>query len=370
MTIAVAFTSLVLIASPPLAQEGGQGEPEEISWYVTPLWLPELIARFNAEGITAEADILFGVGNFRVGGLKQSIDGRIFFVERGHVYYSTATNNLVPEGIDQYLYSDQRFGLGLAYETEVADSIKVGPRIRIEDLTFWHRPRGKTLPNDLYYPKLTINEGFQVVPGLQITADRRDSTADTLEGWYGQAYLEGTHKSIGRTESFLSTGLNWRQFFKLADNQTIGYNLLVRYGAGLPFYEEYLVGGAKSLRGFPADRYVGDLELQVNTEYRYYLPSPVLEYSILDRTIGHRLGFVLFADAGRAWDDNLGIKFPEGIGYDVGFGLRLTLDIPEPIAVLRVDFAISPENIESKTPLLTLSIPTFLIPLIDTSHRF
>jgi outer membrane protein assembly factor BamA len=371
MTIAVAFTSLLVMAFHLRAQENTQDESEEISWYVIPLWLPDIIMGFKTEGgITAEADILFGVGNIRVGGLKQSIDGKIFFVERGRAYYRLGNNNLALVEIDQYLYSDQRFGLGLVYEIELADRIEAGLRVRIENLTFWHRPRSKTLPDDLYYPKLTITEGFQVVPGLQVTVDRRDSDVDTFEGWYGQAYLEGTHKSIGSTEGFLSTGLDWRQFFKLGDNQTIGYNLVGRYGAGLPFYEEYRAGGSKSLRGFPYDRYVGDLELQANSEYRYYLPFPILEYSILDRTISHRLGFVLFADAGRAWDGELGTKFPNDVAWDVGFGLRLTLDTPEPLAVLRADFAVSPENIKSTTSLLTLSIPTFLIPLVDTSHRF
>lgn len=375
IVLVVALLSSILIASLSWAQtttdedEVDPSATEEIDWYVTPLWLPELLMNYRASGITAEADLFFGVSNFRVGGFKQSIDGRLFFLERGRDYYSIndKTNELEPKKIVDNLFSDQRIGLHLSYDTELVERIKVGPKLRIEHLTFWDRSKKSTTN---LYPQLTLRNDFQVVPGLQASADRRDSTIDPFEGWFGRATLEGANELTGSTISFLTTGLDWRQFFKLADNQTIGYNLVGRYGGNLPFYEEYRVGWIKSLRGYPPDRFVGDLELRASSEYRYYLPSAILEYPFLGRMIGHRLGFVLFADTGRAWDDRFPPDFPNDVAYDGGFGIVLTVDAPGAIAVLRADFAFSPENINTIIPIFDINVPFFLLPLLDTSHHF
>ena len=379
-----AFVSLMLITSVLWAQEAQENEfdenqAEEIDGYITPLWLPELLMNYRAQGITAEADLFFGLSNFRLGGFKQSIDGKIFFFERGRDYYSIQENKLIPREIDENIFSDQRIGLHLNYDTELVERIKVGPKLRLEHLTFWDRSE---TPLTKLYPQLNTRNDFQVVPGLQASADRRDSTVDTFEGWYSRVYLEGASESLGSTISFLATGLDWRQFFKLADNQTIGYNLVGRYGINLPFYEEFRAGWIKSLRGYPPDRFVGDLELRASTEYRFYLPSPVLEYPFLGRSFSHRLGFVLFADAGRAWDDRFDPTFPNDVAYDGGLGLALTLDAPGTLGVLRIDFAFSPENTicpggtssptcNNKINIFFIrDVPTFLLPQIVTSHQF
>ena len=223
---------------------------------------------------------------------------------------------------------------------------KVGFRNRFEHLTFWNR---EISLRDNMKPKVEeelLKGGFQEVIGVQITVDHRDSSADPKDGWFVKAFVEGTDNSLGSIDGYLSTSVDVRQFFKLPEaDHTLGYHLLGKYGVSLPFYEKYRIDG-KWLRGFPGGRYTGNIEMGGGLEYRYYIGPLTLEYSVLDYKVRHRIGIALFVEAGRIWDEEVGVRFPEDLAYDGGLGLRMGLDFPNPVTVLRADFGFSRESVK------------------------
>ena len=95
----------------------------------------------------------------------------------------------------------------------------------------------------------------------------------------------------------------------------------------LPLFEQALLGGSGSLRGYRAGHRAGDNIASVSAELRYPLTSPLAQ---------GRLGIKAFVDAGAAWDSGARLKdqpFERGIGGGVYFGagpLILDLDIAWP----------------------------------------
>jgi hypothetical protein len=88
------------------------------------------------------------------------------------------------------------------------------------------------------------------------------------------------------------------------------------------FEEASAIGGAKGVRGVPAERYYGKVKVFQNLEVR----SEVLRFYIKGKQ--YTLGAAGFFDAGRVWTE-LGRAHPEldgagiGLKYGVGGGLRL-----------------------------------------------
>jgi outer membrane protein insertion porin family len=105
----------------------------------------------------------------------------------------------------------------------------------------------------------------------------------------------------------------------------------------VPFFEQYFVGGAETLRGFKEDRFWGKNMLLASTEYRFPL--------------GSSLTGVVFTDYGDAWGapaDYLIIpdldnytqheSFKGNLGYGVG------IRVQTPIGPLRLDYGFSNEG--------------------------
>lgn len=61
-----------------------------------------------------------------------------------------------------------------------------------------------------------------------------------------------------------------------------------------PFYKGATIGGKKTLRGFPRDRYVGDYSLMGSAELRFYLTKVFF-------LVPFKLGMNLFSDCGRVF---------------------------------------------------------------------
>jgi hypothetical protein len=116
-----------------------------------------------------------------------------------------------------------------------------------------------------------------------------------------------------------------------------------------PFYElprsdeSNAIGGAKGVRGVPAQRYYGKVKIFSNVELR----ARVLEFSLLKQR--NALGVVAFADTGRLWSDyppdpeldgEFGIGNGFGLKYGLGGGLRL---YGGKSFVVRADVAWSPD---------------------------
>jgi outer membrane protein assembly factor BamA len=85
----------------------------------------------------------------------------------------------------------------------------------------------------------------------------------------------------------------------------------VRQWGTVPFFRAATLGGAESLRGFPAGRFAGDASLYASTELRLRL----LRFTVL---IPGDVGMILLADAGRVWFEG---DSPGGWHADLGGGL-------------------------------------------------
>jgi hypothetical protein len=93
-----------------------------------------------------------------------------------------------------------------------------------------------------------------------------------------------------------------------------------------PFYElprtdeSNAIGGAKGVRGIPAQRYYGKVKLFSNLELR----SRLFDFSLFGQK--NAMGVVAFADTGRLWSDLPADPELDGeLGWDDGFGLKYGL---------------------------------------------
>jgi Omp85 superfamily domain len=112
-----------------------------------------------------------------------------------------------------------------------------------------------------------------------------------------------------------------------------------------PFYElarfdeTPAIGGGKTLRGVPAQRYYGKVKVFQNLEAR----SDLLPFTFRGKRMV--LGTALFVDAGRSWTE-LGKRHPDldgtGLGLKYGLGGGLRLQQGETF-VVRADVAWSPD---------------------------
>lgn len=93
----------------------------------------------------------------------------------------------------------------------------------------------------------------------------------------------------------------------------------------VPFFEQFFVGGAESLRGYQDDRFWGKSYFATTLEYRH--------------PIQKAFNAIAFVDAGGAWGGYGGVntftqtdKFKLNVGYGVGFSFKT------PLGPIRLDF--------------------------------
>jgi outer membrane protein insertion porin family len=139
---------------------------------------------------------------------------------------------------------------------------------------------------------------------FRVTRDLRDSTTDPLTGRYISLLTEvgtaGFTQETGLPTSSIFTKYSgeYRQYFskggtpKLNERRPV---LAVRAMAGsvdgnVPFFEQYFVGGADTLRGYKEDRFWGKNMFTASVEPRF--------------PIAPSLTGVLFCDVGDAWGGN------------------------------------------------------------------
>ncbi len=88
---------------------------------------------------------------------------------------------------------------------------------------------------------------------------------------------------------------------------------------GLPYSEEYTLGGSDTLRGYKLDTFRGDMNLLTQIEYRI----PFMD----------NLSGVIFIDGGQTWNQDQDIKL-DNLNFGAGVGARLNT----PIGQIRLDY--------------------------------
>lgn len=194
---------------------------------------------------------------------------------------------------------------------------------------------------------------------IQGTKDTRDVPLDPFEGELARLSIEPGISNIrkiggdvsGATEilgqnTFVKTSLEYKRFFsrqpegKPLDAARPVIATRIRAGAisgEVPFFEQFFIGGADTLRGYNDQRFWGKYALSGSAEYRYPLQSNA------------SLSLVGFVDYGGAWGGYGSIRdFDQrsspnfNLGYGAGLGFRT------PIGSIRIDFGFTPKG-ESKT---------------------
>ena len=198
-----------------------------------------------------------------------------------------------------------------------------------------------------------ISQNGSVSSGtFRFTHSSRDSEIEPFTGKYtsyavevGKADFDSQTADSGNT-LFTKYSIDLRGYFSkggprkdLNERRAVpAVRLQVGSLAGnVPFFEQYFIGGAETLRGYREDRFWGRNMFLVNTEYRFPLaPS---------------LNGVAFLDLGDAWgtpsqflnvfaSENL--LQHEGLSPRVGYGLGIR--VITPIGPLRLDYGFGDEG--------------------------
>lgn len=210
-------------------------------------------------------------------------------------------------------------------------------------------------PNDL---SIIQNGPIESVSGF-ITRDTRDLYLDPSKGGVQQLSLEIGHANINTPRTlfgipvastirgsvnFLRTSLEARQYISLSgqrplNNPTkpetvLAIRALVGTSTGtLPFFEQFFIGGADTLRGYRDDRFWGKYEFLTSVELR--------------QPLAPKFTGVLFTDIGDAWGgpySNLNINgFSQG-GFHPRIGTGLGIRVVTPLGLIRLDYGIGSEG--------------------------
>jgi imidazolonepropionase-like amidohydrolase len=203
---------------------------------------------------------------------------------------------------DALIYESTVVQASLSTVTTLAKSLTLSTR-----LSFDWRSTGESGGQPV--PAVTGGDGGIVtMAGLQVAHDTRDAPAAPWYGDYESVSFAFSHPYIGSTFSFATLGVDLRCFLSLARGHVMAGRLLYRHSFGdAPFYCLPDFGGGSIGRGYQPGRFVADIALTGQLEYRF----PI--WSIL--------GGVLFVDAGQVRD-----SFPsftaDGFHATGGGGIR------------------------------------------------
>ena len=163
-----------------------------------------------------------------------------------------------------------------------------------------------------------------------ISYDTRNNYLNPTSGLYAKWQIEGGHAGGYKSGNFGNTTLELRTYHKgLFKNNTFAYKVVGGIASNsTKESQKFWVGGGNSLRGYDGGFFKGSQKLVATIENR--------------TQINDIIGFVVFADAGRAWKQNGrdpsytrdNDHFGHNIGTTAGVGIRLNT----PIGPLRFDF--------------------------------
>ena len=144
--------------------------------------------------------------------------------------------------------------------------------------------------------------------------------ANALEGWQAgdQRYLFGSASAQGRIDNGTLHNLTVtgqaRYFERQSERALLYASLSASASHRLDGEQQLLLGGDTGLRGYPLRFQSGTSSALLTVEERFY------SHWYLFRLV--RVGYVAFADAGRAWGPDVTGAQPLGLLRDVGLGLR------------------------------------------------
>ncbi|MCS6830204.1 MAG: BamA/TamA family outer membrane protein [bacterium] len=246
---------------------------------------------------------------------------------------------------DEDRYDERRRGGIVTLSRPLSESTRAYVGLRSESV---RTNNPSVLPSEIFIKQ----DGTVSALSLRLTHNTRDVDFDPASGGFDSFAIEtaladlkdiGTAISggfVGRA-NFSKISIDLRRYFSpqgrrraLADRRHV---FAVRLYAGkafgkLPFFEQFFLGGAESLRGYPEDRFWGDNVALLSVEYR----APLAQ----------NLVGVLFVDVGDAWGGRYGTinDFTQHSSFKPQVGAGIGIRVRTPIGPLRLDYGFGSEG--------------------------
>ena len=223
------------------------------------------------------------------------VEGALSFGQRENPYYDV---------------DDRRAEAWVRAERRLPGNLRVGGRFGWTDVTF-----GESVPPDVLAIGLDPYDRFTSY-GADLTFDTRTDPTFPRNAIVARASWERCDSTRPRT----STGTRSKAAAMSAWSSRPSSRSAVLHGGAtgpLPVYEQWLLGGSSTLRGFRTGSFAGDRLFTSTAEIRLPLTSPM--------NVG-KTGFTVFADAGKVWP--YGGRFadaPYHHGYGVGLFFSATV---------------------------------------------
>jgi outer membrane protein assembly factor BamA len=177
----------------------------------------------------------------------------------------------------------------------------------------------------------TISGGWSNHLRVGLVWDTRDRETGPHRGTWSEVLVQAVPEFLGSESAYIRWTATDRRYFPLGDRLTLANRILVQDVEGdAPFYDLSLIqtsfkqreglGGGRTLRGIPRNRYVGKGIFLWNAELRW---------RALDFTIVGRSSYMVlstFVDTGRVWADGLVLgelltDLHTGYGGGIRFGM-------------------------------------------------
>lgn len=208
-----------------------------------------------------------------------------------------------------------------------------------------------------------VQKGTILGGSVRFVHNSRDFDMDAAAGGYdGLSFEVGKVDAVGYTAvpdpdlplgnqmlsefpvdgPFTKTSVDIRRYFSKGGRkltpQDKRLTLALRFKGGfatgtLPFFEQFFVGGAESIRGYREDRFFGTRMLMGSIEVR--------------KPIAQSIAGVVFADYGDAWGSATQFsvtQLPQSQTFQGNFGVGVGMRVNTPIGHLRLDYGIGSEG--------------------------
>lgn len=256
------------------------------------------------------------------------------------------TSNFFGGQIDPNLeqqYDERRRGITLGLSRPLNDFVTASVGLRTEDV---NTNRVATNQGGGFIRQ----DGSLTSISLRGVYNARDFDLDPAQGQYlavtlepgitnvrsaEQQFLDSGIVKLGQS-NFLRTSIDYRLFYSpqgrrtQPDDRRQVFAIRAYYGmvsGTVPFFEQFFIGGAETLRGYPEDRFWGKNAALLSFEFR--------------QPIEKAFTAVFFVDVGHAWggyptvnDFTQSRSFKPEIGYGLGIRVRT------PLGPLRIDYGI------------------------------
>ncbi len=246
--------------------------------------------------ITKRFEFVFnGEFNNMIGGMNIRIPAKFTGLEITRFYgfgNETVRNDSLVEA-DFYNVSQRYFGAGFYFNFTIIKHLFLNAGLLFEYSNVIKQEI--TLLGQLQPYGLGIFDFLAISTSLRF--DNRDDMEMPSKGYYLSIYGDVYPTTINNTDFFGKVVVDGRTF--LSSYWLTDYTLALRaYGEAVwgeyPFYKGASIGGKRTLRGFPRDRFIADYSLLGEVELRFYIAKLYL-------LIPFDFGMNLFTDTGRVF---------------------------------------------------------------------